>query len=123
MDLALSAENPLWTALRTHLCMLQDAAGKVQGAAKTQYETAKDTASNIADKAQGHAKDAHGQAKARTIPCFLRHPAALRFFAAQMMAWTTHRSPLHISTTLIEDCAASDRGEDGCMAISCTMQA
>ena len=42
---------------------MQDAAGKVQGAAQTQYETAKDTASNLANKAQGHAQDAHGQAK------------------------------------------------------------
>ena len=42
---------------------MQDAAGKVQGAAQTQYETAKDTASNLADKAQGYGKDAHGQAK------------------------------------------------------------
>ena len=43
-------------------CM-QDAAGKVQGAAQTQYDYAKDTASNLADKAQGHAQGAHGQAK------------------------------------------------------------
>ena len=42
---------------------VQDAAGKVQGAAQTQYETAKDTASNLANKAQGYGKDAHGQAK------------------------------------------------------------
>ena len=44
---------------------MQDAAGKVQGAAQTQYETAKDTASNLANKAQGAGKDAHGQAKVR----------------------------------------------------------
>ena len=44
---------------------MQDAAGKVSGAAQTQYETAKDTASDLANKAQGHAEDAHGQAKVR----------------------------------------------------------
>lgn len=49
---------------------MQDAAGKVQGAAQTQYETAKDTASNLANKAQGHAQDAHGQAKVR--PCIFQ---------------------------------------------------
>lgn len=42
---------------------VQDAAGKVQGAAQTQYDYAKDTASNLADKTQGHAQGAHGQAK------------------------------------------------------------
>ena len=41
----------------------QDAAGKVQGAAQTQYETAKDTASHLTSKAQDHAQNAHGQAK------------------------------------------------------------
>ena len=85
--------------------MLQDAAGKVQGAAKTQYETAKDTASNLADKAQGHAKDAHGQAKVRSplhpeATCHAALPCSLR------MAWTTCRSPLHISNTLLEECCS-----------------
>ena len=42
---------------------MQDAAGKVQGAAQTQYDYAKDTASNLGDKTQGHAQSAHGQAK------------------------------------------------------------
>jgi len=40
----------------------QDAAGKVQGAAQTQYETAKDTASNLTSHGS-HAQNAHGQAK------------------------------------------------------------
>ncbi len=52
--------------------MLQDAAGKVQDAAKTQYETAKNTASNLADKTQGHAENAHSQAKV----CSTVHPEA-----------------------------------------------
>ena len=47
---------------------MQDAAGKVQGAAQTQYDYAKDTASNLADKTQGHAQSAHGQAKVRFCP-------------------------------------------------------
>ena len=42
----------------------------MQGAAQTQYETAKDTASNLANKAQGHAQDAHGQAKVG--PCVFK---------------------------------------------------
>ena len=49
------------------LAYMQDAAGKVQGAAQTQYDYAKDTASNLADKTQGHAQDAHGQAKVSSL--------------------------------------------------------
>ena len=39
----------------------------MQDAAQTHYDYAKDTASNLADKAQGHAQDAHGQAKVRPL--------------------------------------------------------
>jgi hypothetical protein len=62
----------LWTDLRALFPVLQDAAGKVQDAAKTQYETAKNTASNLADKTQGHAENAHSQAKV----CSTVHPEA-----------------------------------------------
>ena len=62
---------------------MQDAAGKVQGAAQTQYDYAKDTASNLADKAQGHAQDAHGQAKVRAYELYNAH-------ALLAAIWTCH---------------------------------